>query len=147
MTETTQNNSNTKSSNTILYVFVFLLLVAILYYAYRQGKKNAEGPEVHYPNGGNDIPPSWSPVPLVDELYDVMSGLFTFSGTKDVTWTKLKDLPTDDMVAAVYSGFNQKYFGEGKGTLTQWIRDEKNYDWISGVKDATLSRLAKINLA
>lgn len=130
-----------------LGIAVFIIFCLILYFVYRQGKKNAEGPKVTYPEGGNGIPLGWSPVPLVDELFDVMDGGLTFSGTKDEAWKKLRDLATGDMVTAVYSGFNQKHFSKGDGTLTQWIRDENNYDWTSGVKESTLARLQQYNLA
>jgi len=70
----------------------------------------------------------------------------TLSGTKDAVWKRLYDLPTDDMVVAVYSAFNQKYFNKGKGTLTQWIRDEWYYDYTTGVKEKALDRLAKLKL-
>jgi hypothetical protein len=132
-----------------VYIIVIVVIVLIIggYLLYRAGKKNATPPQVKYPNGGNGIPPDWSPVPLIEQLHDVMNGLFTLSGTKDAAWITLRDLGSDDMVTAVYNGFNQRYFKEDKGTLTQWIRDEKWIDWTSGVKDSTLARLSKLNLA
>lgn len=124
-----------------------IVLIIGGYLLYHAGKKNATPVEVKYPQGGNGIPAGWNPTPLIEELHDVMSGLFTLSGTKDLTWMKLRDLPTSDMITAVYNGFNQRYFKEDKGTLTQWIRDEKWIDWTSGVKDSTLAKLTSLNLA
>lgn len=139
----------TKDQKTYLYAgigsLLFIVILAIIFY--RKGKRAAEGPKVTYPQGGNDIPPSWSPEPLVNELYDVMSGLATLSGSKEEAWRKLRDLPTDDMVVSVYDVFNQKYFGKGNGTLTQWIADEWYYDPFSGVKDSVLARLRNLKLA
>ncbi len=127
-------------------IIAFVIFVVAVYIIYRIGKKQGDAPVVKYPHNGEDIPPSWSPEPLADELHDVMGGLFTLTGTKDTAWTKLKDLPTDEMVIAVYSAFNQKYYKEQKGSLTQWIKDENYYDYTSGVKAATLERLAKLKL-
>lgn len=137
-----------KPQKTYLWITisVLILIIIIAVYFYFRGKRNAEGPKVTYPQGGNSIPAGWSPMPLVKELYDAMSGLFSFTGTKDQVWTKLRDMPTDEMVIAVYDTYNQKYFSEGNGTLTQWIRDENYYDPISGVRDSTLSRLQNLGL-
>jgi hypothetical protein len=136
-------------NKTYLYISisVLLFLVVLGWYFYRQGKKGAQGPKVYIPQGTNSIPMGWNAVALADELKDVMTGLFTMSGTKDKAWRKLAELPTDDMVKAVYSAFNQKYFADGKGTLTQWIRDEKYYDYLSGIRNLALTRLAQLGLA
>ena len=99
-------------------------------------------PVVGYTQGGQ--PQLWNPEPLVDELHNVMDGLFTLSGTKDAAWKKLLELPSNDMVTAVYNRFNVKH-GAGE-TLTAWIRQENYYDVLSGVKDAVLNRLATIGL-
>lgn len=106
------------------------------------------------PQGGQGIPVTgytptgapiqWNPEPLVDELHDVMDGLFTLSGTKDAAWLKLVQLPSNDMVTAVYNRFNQKW-GDGS-TLTQWIRDENYYDFTTGVKDQAINRLTAAGL-
>lgn len=136
-----------KEKNIYIVIIVVIVLIIGGYLLYRAGKKNATPPQVQYPQGGNGIPPGWSPEPLIEELHDVMDGLFTLSGTKDEAWKKLRDLASPDMITAVYNGFNQRYFKEDKGTLTQWIRDEKWIDWTSGVKDSTLAKLASLNLS
>lgn len=89
---------------------------------------------------GNGQPVSWSPVGLVDELYSAMSGLGTFTGTKDAVWTKIIQLPTNDMLTATYNSFNQDKRAGGE-TLTQWIDNEYYYDYFSGVKDDVLAKL------
>lgn len=99
-------------------------------------------PTVGYTPTGQPI--TWNPEPLVDELHDVMDGLFTFSGTKDATWLKLAQLPSNDMVTAVYNRFNQKW-GDGD-TLTQWIRDEYWTDVAGNGKQSALDRLTSLGL-
>lgn len=126
---------------------VLLLILIIYFIGRRAGKRNAEGPKVNYPKGGEDIPASWSPEPLVKELHNAMDGLFTLSTTKDAAWKKLRDLPTDEMVIATYDVYNQRYFKDGKGTLVQWIDDEYYYDPTTGIKASTLARLRNLNLA
>jgi hypothetical protein len=128
-------------------IAVMVALILLAWYFYRSGKRSATGPVVDFPKGNAEIPAGWNPTALADELHDVMDGGATATGTKDDAWRKLADLPTDDMVKAVYSAFNQKYFGEGNGTLTQWIRDERWYDFFSGIKDRALGRLTKLSLA
>ncbi len=135
-----------KHSEKIIITIIIIVVVLVIWYAGKQrGKSTAEGPQAEYPEGGNEIPSNWSPEPIVSELYDVMSG-WALTGTKDSAWIKLRDLPTNEMVIAVYNVFNQKYFGEGYGTLVQWIRDEAYYDYFSGVKEGTLARLQNLGL-
>jgi len=110
------------------------------------GKKDLKPPKVTYPQGGENIPPNWKAEWLAEDLHDVMDGGSDSEFTKDEKWMQLRDLPTDEMVIAVYDVFNQVYIKEGNGTLTQWIDDEINYDWFSGVKSSTLERLKKLGL-
>lgn len=140
-----KNFWNKHSEIIIILIIILIVVMTIWFLGKRRGKQTAEGPQVDYPEGGEEIPANWSPVPLADELKDVMKG-WAFTGTKDATWIKLRDLPTDEMVIAVYNAFNQKYFSLGYGTLTQWIRDEWYYDYFTGVKDAVLARLQNLNL-
>ena len=131
----------------------FAILLVVGYAGYRIIKRLSI-PQATLPQGGAGLPvvgytqtgqaQLWNPEPLVDELYNVMDGLFTLSGTKDAAWRKLLELPSNDMVTSVYNRFNVKH-GAGK-TLTAWIREEDYYDYLSGVKDATLNRLTTIGL-
>ncbi len=130
----------------IIIVIVLLLLIGLGIYFYRQGKKNALPPKVKFEEGTNALPSGWRPEPLADELHQVMDESFTLTGTKDKAWQKLIDLPTNDMVRAVYNAYNDLYFEEGYGTLTEWIKDEGYYDYTSGVKDKAIERLRKLNL-
>lgn len=131
----------------VLTVVGLIVLVALGWYFYRQGKHKAEGPQVNIPQGENSIPKGWSPLPIVEKLHDLMGGFLpAMSGTMDDAWKELRDLPTDDMVKAVYNAFNQKYFGSGSGTLTAWIRGVSYYDYFSGVKSSLLARLQNLGL-
>lgn len=94
------------------------------------------------PNGS---PIAWSPAGLVDQLYSAMSGLGTFSGTKDEVWQQIINLPSADMLTATYNAFNHDSRSEGE-SLTQWIDNENYYDYLSGVKAATLAKLRAANL-
>lgn len=136
------------NSRTIIYISIAVLvfLIILAWYFYRQGKKNALPPEVKLLEGNSAIPKGWTPVELAEELHRVMDDTFTLSGTKDEAWQKLIDLPTDDMVRSVYNTFNQLYFKENGGTLTQWIDDERYYDYTTKVKQKALKRLASLNL-
>lgn len=124
--------------------------------AYRQIKKIINQPKpVTLPQGGAGLPVVgntttgdpvfWNPAGLSKDLYNVMKGLFTFSGTKDEIFTKLGELPSGDMVTAVYNHFNTNY-GEGE-TLTEWIKGEIWYDYFSSGRDLALQRLENLNLA
>ena len=129
--------------NKWFWIAVAALIVVII--IYKWGKSTATGPQPVYPEGGKGIPAGWSPEPLAAELYNNMDGLFTLGSTKEASWKKLYDLPTLDMTVAVYSVFGQKYFNKGKGTLTDWIRDEVNYVpvWAGGIKENLLSKLTQ----
>lgn len=126
-----------------------------LYFLTKRIIKNLNKPPVFdLPQGGGGIPVvsytptgqpiQWNPQPLAAELFDVMDGLFTLSGTKDATWLKLAQLPSNDMVVAVYNTFNQTY-GNGD-TLTQWINDEYWTDFAGDGKSLALQRLSSIGL-
>ena len=131
------------TSMVILIIIGVLALIGLGYYFYRRGKKTAEGPQVDIIEGKNTIPKGWSPVPLADKVYDAMSGL-AWTDTKENAWLQALQLPNDDMLKAVYNAFNTKYYREGDGTLTQWIRDEYGAFFGSN-KQPLLDRLMKAN--
>lgn len=126
-----------------------------LYFITKRIVKNfRKPPKFDLPQGGGGIPVvtytptgqpiQWNPQPLAAELFDVMDGLFTSSASKDDTWTQVAQLPTDDMVVAVYNTFNEQY-GNGE-TLTQWINDEYWTDVGSDGKALILARLNRLGL-
>ena len=118
---------------------------------YKQFKKP---PKFDLPQGGGGIPVvsydpkgnpvQWKPQPLSAELYDVMNGLFTMSGTKDAAFTKLGQLATNDMLTAVYNEFNKTY--GGGDSLTTWINDEYWTDFLGDGKALALARLSAAGL-
>jgi len=137
----------------------FIKVTAILggsFIAYRQIKKFIDKPKPKpLPEGGQGLPivghtddgtpVYWNPENMASQLYNVMKGLFTLSGTKDAVFLQFGQLPSNDMIVATYNFFNSKY-GNGE-TLTQWINDEYWTDWAGTGKDLALSRLSTLNLA
>jgi len=99
-------------------------------------------PVVSYDDKG--VPTFWNPAPLSTELYDVMDGVLSTAPNKDKAWAKFSNLPTPDMQVSVYNHFN-KNFGDGE-TLTQWINDERLYDYFSGGKEIILAKLSSLGL-
>lgn len=125
------------------------------YLVYRGVKKIIETkPPVPLPQGGAGLPvigytPSgtpqtWNPRPLSQELFDAMDGIFAWTSTKEEAWGKLANLPTNDMITAVYNDFNSQ-FGAGE-TLTQWIDAEYGNLIGSSNKPLALQRLRAIGL-
>lgn len=87
------------------------------------------------------LPVGWSPYPLALQLKNEMTGL-QWGIAQRKSWVTLAELPTDDMVIAVYEAFNEQYFNLGEGTLTDWIRDE-----TGGMdKQLVLNRLVSLQL-
>jgi len=99
-------------------------------------------PVVSYNTQGE--PTFWNPEPLAKELFDIMDGLFTLSGTKNEVFLKFAQLPTPDMATSVYNQFNKNY-GNGE-TLTQWINDELYYDYFGSGKSLALAKLQTLGL-
>jgi len=128
--------------------WIVIGIIIVIYLIYRYIKNTETGPQVQYPHGGSGIPAGWSPDALATELHDVMDGLFTMPVTKNEVWKKLYNLPTIDMMVAVYNAFGQKYFKEGNGTLTDWIRGEVYYviTMAGGIKEALLAKLVSNNM-
>ena len=126
------------------------------FFVYKKFKKKLAmlPPVFPLPTGGGGMPivsynptgePTyWNPAPLSAELFDVMDGLFTLSGTKNDLFLKFAQLPTNDMVVAVYNHFNQNY-GDGE-TLTQWINDEYYYSYLEDGKSLALAKLQSLGL-
>lgn len=137
-----------KFSDLSKYAIPAIIVGIIIYLIWRNGKKAGLTiiPDVPYIADQPTITANFNPNILADELYNAMSGLFVLTGTKDAAWRKLYELGTDNMVIAVYNAFNKKYGPKGKGSLTQWIRDEIYYDVFSGMKGKVLQRLQLLRL-
>ncbi|TKB96850.1 hypothetical protein [Pedobacter cryophilus] len=128
--------------------WIALVVLCLFVYIYFKGKADGKTniADAKYIYGSAGIPKGFNPNILADTLHEVMSDLFTLTGTKDKAWNQLVNLQTDDMVIAVYNAFNDKYGAEGEGTLTQWINDEKYYDFSTGVKTKALNKLRSLRL-
>ncbi|MFD2581503.1 hypothetical protein ACFSR6_03315 [Pedobacter vanadiisoli] len=129
------------------FILPVLLLGVVVYLIWKNGKKAGQTiiPDVPYIQDQGVITKSFNPNILAEELFNVMDGLFTLSGTKDAAFRKLYELPTDNMVIAVYNAFNSKYGSKGDGSLTKWINDEYYYDAF-GYKNKVLARLKSLRL-
>lgn len=121
--------------------------------AYRGIKQFLNKPQtITLPQGGSGLPVTgytpqgtpivWNPRSLSQELFDAMDGVFTLTGTKEQAFSKVANLPTNDMLTALYNDFNNQ-FGKGE-TLTQWIDNEWS-DW-SDQRTAALAKLRAANL-
>lgn len=127
-----------------------LIIAGTSFVSYRLIKKLINKPKREkLPQGGAGLPVVstntdgtpiyWNPAPMAAELFNVMDGLFTGSATKDATFTKLAQIPSNDMLTAVYNYFNSKY-GDGK-SLTTWIKDEWFTDITGSGKELALQKL------
>ena len=123
-----------------------LIIIAIVVVSYYWGKSKVKPVQANYPDGGTGIPAGWKPEILANKLHEAMSGLGTFTGTKDNVWSEMYQLPTNDMFTAVYNVFNQLFVKENNGTLREWISNETYYDYLSGVKGQLLTRFDSLNL-
>jgi hypothetical protein len=130
------------------FILPVIVIGVIVYIIWKKGKTAGQTiiPDVPYIQDQPVITSNFNPNILAEELFKAMDGLFTLSGTKDAAWRKLYELGTDNMVIAVYNAFNKKYGFKGKGSLTQWIKDETYYDFLSGVRNKTLTRLQNLRL-
>jgi hypothetical protein len=136
-----------KYKNVVIGIIAVAVIILIIYFVGKHnGKVKAEGPKADYPEGGDAIPKGWKPDPLVQELFNVMDGIFTLGITKDETFRKYLSLPTDDMFAAVYNVFNQKYFNKGDGTLREWINDESHAFPFDTTNRMLNERFEKLNM-
>jgi|GEM_PF-1610906 len=126
-----------------LIAIVVLLLVFLVGKAL--GKNKAFKP-IKLPDNGQGIPVGWEPqmFALVTELFKVMDGLFTTSVDKENAWVRLNVL-TNDQITAVYNEFNRQFGKKNKGTLTDWIADEK-WTAIGSIQNQLVSRMKSIGL-
>lgn len=130
------------------FILPAIAIALVVYFIWKNGKKAGLTiiPDVPYIRDQPVITANFNPNVLAEELFTVMDGMLTLSGTKDAAWRKLFELGTDNMVIAVYNAFNAKYGTRGKGSLTQWINDENYYDFLSGMKGKVLNRLKTLRL-
>jgi hypothetical protein len=126
-----------------------LLIAALIYYAYKQGKKQttiSPLPENDNPTGGiGETNENLST--LATNLYDEMSG-FNWSGHDSTPYKKAVLLSDIDFVR-LYNIFNIKYQGTSEQTLTGWFDSETFF--VLGSADNSIYKtfsdnLSKLNL-
>ena len=133
------------SSKQIVVISVgVIVLLIILYFAYRYGKKTNPS----HTKVGEDV--YGTPLTeeekvylesLADSLYSDMDGL-NFAGHEDLIYQNLANL-SDSHLVVVSNVFNAKY-QKGEETFLQWLKNE-NFSWDSftnqDIVDVVISRL------
>jgi hypothetical protein len=128
---------------------IFLIAAVLLGLVYWYGR-NSISDKMKYdhplPNSGSGIPANWdaTAVKLADDLYSIIDGLFTLSGTKDRVCSTVLAL-TNDQITAVYNAYNRKYCTDSSATLT---RDLDGEFWrpVSGKLGELVAKLKSLNL-
>lgn len=123
-------------------VITLILVVVVVKFAY-SNKKSAPTANLSV-DAESEVPGSWDPMPLVEELYHTMDGFNFFVTEEEQAWLKLAQLASDDMVRLVYNNYNAKY-GDGE-SLTQVILSESGAT-INSNKPLVIQRLQQLNLA
>jgi len=135
--------------NIYIYGGGVLLIAAMVYYAYKQGKKQttiAPLPESDIPSGQTNETDENLSI-LATNLHDEMSG-FNWSG-HDVEPYKKAVLLSDIDFVRLYNIFNTKYQSTSGETLTGWFNSETFF--VLGSADNSIyqtfsDNLSKLNL-
>lgn len=134
------------NNKTIRWGLIILTGLVLLYlYGRSAGKKKAleDLNQEPLPNNGQGIPTGWDPKPVANRLFTVLDGFWTAAATKEPVFQEAYSL-TNDQLVAVYNSFNGLFGSKGKGTLTEWIRDDWNFS-IGGKRDPLIERLVSLN--
>lgn len=130
----------------IIGIVVLILLIALGWYFYRQGKKQVTlqslpGELPGNPGSGNMIGASNDEIKnIASALYDDMEG-FNLWGHKQAPFDQANLLNDADIIK-LYNTFNALYQKESGETLTSWLNNENGL----GVSGALLiNRLKKLN--
>jgi hypothetical protein len=126
-----------------IFLIGALLLGGIYLIGMKMGKDKVEAKIIPLPDNGSGIPAGFNAVWYANNLHRIMTGVH-LSGTKDGVFKQVLDLPSKDMLMAVYNQFNALYMKEGHGTLVKWLQDEWYYDWTSGIKDNLINALISL---
>lgn len=130
----------------IIVIVAVLLLGAIGFYFYKQGKKTVS---IQY--GAGELPGSQGSQlgasneeikKIANALFDDMDG-FNWNG-HDMEPYKAALLLSDNDIIKLYNAFNIMYQVQSGQTLTGWIENEKFYN--NEVTDTLTARLKKLNL-
>ena len=123
-----------KPVRVILIIIIILFLIWFSANIYRILRRP---PNAKYVSGGGTVPPDWNPKPITDDLFNVISGVFTLPETKQEAFKKFNAL-NDNQMIKVYNDWNDRYAQKGiilgmgsYGTLPTAIADEWNYSLMS----------------
>ncbi|MES3019402.1 MAG: hypothetical protein V4721_16565 [Bacteroidota bacterium] len=132
-----------KPIRVIILIIVILLLIWFGANIYRILRKP---PNAHYISGGGEIPEGWTPTTITDDLFNVISGVFTLPKTKQLIFGQFNDL-NDNQMIKVYNDWNDRYatrsifLGMGSyGTLTTAATEEWNYSVIGADNEAEIMK-------
>lgn len=132
----------------IIALVVLLILAAISFYFYKQGKKTVTiqslpGELPGNPGSGNQGGASNDELKLlVEALYKDMKG-FNLGGHDYTPYNQANGLDDRDLVK-LYNAFNTLYQKDSGQTLTEWMNNESYYYQTS--PGLLLQRFAKLNL-
>jgi hypothetical protein len=136
------------------YATILGLVVLTGYYIYWRGKKS--NPD-NLPNPQDQPGATITAIEaakikdIATRLHDDMKGWTFFSAQRDDQAYKDFLQMSDKLFVATYNQFNNTYYNEGYGTLTQWFKDE-NFSFnlgfdMYGVIDSIKQRLASLQLS
>jgi len=136
-------------------VLIVALIIFVLVYIWYQGKKSGEAgkpkqtdiPIDIFGSSGNVLVDGGKVRRIATELHNDMDGFNI--GHDDEIYTEFSTL-SDSETTAVYNDFNERYFSEGEGTLTEWIQAEYfmgtvGFSWTI-IDDVILPKLLRLNL-
>ncbi len=133
------------------WFWIIAIGLIVIYVIYRWGKNNAAN-IVDYKHGTDAIPAGWDPNILADEVYQNTDTFFISNITQNKTFYNVANLPTDDMVVAVYNTYNTKYQSKDSQTMTARIASitAVEPDFMGGVggnRDSAVNRLRNTGCA
>ncbi|MBD1364379.1 hypothetical protein IDJ77_11220 [Mucilaginibacter sp. ZT4R22] len=128
-------------------IIIVLAVIGVGIWLYYRGKKEGKTdfPDVDYKTGTQEIPKSYNPNLLADELFDVLDRTFATPGEKEDAFQKMYYLPNDDLKVLVYNTFNKKYSKKAGMTLTKWIDSELVFNWGASVRKPLIAKLRSLN--
>lgn len=135
----------------IIGTFLFLVFVAILWYAYRQGKKTTTIAKLPTDNVGSGTQSTGVGDAMISgtatSLYNDMKGLNLFGYHNEQPYSDAMTYSDTDFVK-LYNIFNTKYQKDSSATLTEWINGESAvpYSPFDTIKTSFVARLGKLNL-
>lgn len=152
-------SSLTKKNPILTTIITIVVVLVIVFYVGKAKGASGRPRDIRpdqLPNSGSGIPQGWTPSDLANRLYDNFTGgLFGFRfGVvyNDKLYKEVYELPTNDMLAAVYWDFTNRYGNKDKDlpNLRAWIESEGYINGFStagtNYKELLLSRLQGLSL-